>query len=269
MAERHRSGLVIATILGVVIAACLLVVPHQTWASDKAPTVFAAASLKTALDAIAQDWREDGGQAPVIAYAATSALAKQIEQGAEADIFISADQAWMDYVAGQGLIDEKSRTNLVGNTLVLIAPKDSDLTVTLEPDVPLATLLGEGRLAIANVRAVPAGRYGKAALVSLGIWDEVKTKLAEAENVRAALRLVSRGELPLGIVYVSDAKADPNVKILAHFPGDSHPPIVYPAARLARSDAPGARAFLDYLRSPAARRRFDENGFAATESHED
>lgn len=261
MPERHRSGLAIATILGVVIAAFVLTVPTELHAGEKGPTVFAPASLKTALDAVASDWRKNGGQPPVISYAATSALAKQIEQGAEADIFISADQAWMDYVAGKGLIDDQSRTDLLGNGLVLIAPNDTSLTVTLEPGAPLATMLGEGRLAIANVQAVPAGRYAKAALVSLGIWDDLKTRLAEAENVRAALRLVSRGELPLGIVYVSDAKADPNVKVLARFPEGSHPPIVYPAARLARSDAPNAKAFLDYLRSPEARRRFDENGF--------
>ena len=199
----------------------------------------------------------------MISYAATSALAKQIEQGAEADIFISADQAWMDYAAERGLIDVRTRIDLVGNRLVLIAPKDTELTVSLKPGVSLAALLGEGRLAIANVDAVPAGRYGKAALESLSVWDEVEDKLAEGENVRAALRLVARGEVKLGIVYASDAKADPNVKILASFPEDSHPPIVYPAARLNRSEASGASAFLDYLRSPEASRRFEENGFAA------
>ena len=164
------------------------------------------------------------------------------------------------------MIDLKSRFDLVGNRLVLIAPQDTALTVTLKPGVPLAALLGEGRLAIANVDAVPAGRYGKAALQSLGVWDEVKGKLAEAENVRAALRLVSRGEVPLGIVYASDPKADPNVKILASFSEDRHPPIVYPAARLARAEAPGASAFLQYLRSPKASRRFEENGFAVIQS---
>lgn len=261
MSERLTSGIAIAAVL-----VALLLAPHPVSAGDKGPTVFAAASLKNALDAIADDWRKDSGQAPVISYAATSALAKQIEQGAEADIFIAADQAWMDYVAEQGLIDASTRIDLVGNRLVLIAPKDVDLAVRLKPSVPLAALLGDGRLAIANVDAVPAGRYAKAALMSLGVWDEVKAKLAEGENVRAALRLVSLGEAPLGIVYASDANADPSVKILANFPEDSHPPIVYPAATLTRSDAPKGNAFLDYLRSPAARHRFEENGFTVIQS---
>ena len=262
MSERLTSGIAIAA----VIAVFLLAAPYHLSAGDKGPTVFAAASLKTALDAVADDWQKDSGQAAVISYAATSALAKPIELGAGADIFISADQAWMDYVAEQGLIDVATRVDLVGNRLVLVAPKDTELTVKLEPGVPLAALLGEGRLAIANVDAVPAGKYAKAALVTLGMWNAVKGKLAEAENVRAALRLVSRGEVPLGIVYASDAKADPNVKILASFPEGSHPPIVYSAARLATSKAPGANAFLQYLRSPEASRRFEENGFAVIPS---
>ena len=168
----------------------------------------------------------------------------------------------MDYVAERGLIDPETRFDLLANRLVLIAPKDSDLTVTIAPGFPLADLLGDGRLAIGGVDAVPAGKYGKAALQSLGVWEAVEGKLAQAENVRAALRLVSRGEVPLGIVYASDAKADANVKILGIFPGDSHPPIVYPAAKLERSKAPDADGFLTYLRTPQAGRRFEENGFA-------
>ena len=188
----------------------------------------------------------------MISYAATSALAKQVEQGADADVFISADLAWMDYLAERNLIDPKTRFNLLANQLVLIAPKDSEITTTIAPGFPLAKLLGDGRLAIAGVDAVPAGKYGKAALQSLGVWDDVKDKLAQAENVRAALRLVSRAEAPLGIVYASDAKADPNVKVVGVFPADSHPPIVYPAAKLAASRSPAADGFLDYLRSSAA-----------------
>jgi molybdate transport system substrate-binding protein len=244
-----------------VIAVCLLVAPNPGSAGDKGPTVFAAASLKNALDAAAKDWRKESGQSVVISYAATSALAKQIGQGAEADIFISADQAWMDYVAEQGLIDLATRIDLVGNRLVLVAPKVSGLTVTLESGVPLAAMLGDGRLAIANVDAVPAGKYAKAALISLGAWDALKGRLAQGENVRATLRLVSRGEVPLGIVYASDAKADPNVKVLARFPEDSHPQIVYPAAEIAGSLSSEANDFLQYLRSPEASRRFAENGF--------
>ncbi len=239
--------------MAVALAASLCVAAQPALAADKGPTVFAAASLKNALDAVAADWEQETGDKPVISYAATSSLAKQIEQGAEADVFISADLAWMDYVAERGLIDPETRFDLLANRLVLIAPKDSDLTVTIAPGFPLADLLGDGRLAIAGVDAVPAGKYGKAALQSLGVWEAVEGKLAQAENVRAALRLVSRGEVPLGIVYASDAKADANVKILGIFPEDSHPPIVYPAAKLERSKAPDADGFLTYLRTPASR----------------
>ena len=228
--------------------------------------MFAAASLKNALDAVAADWEDETGQHAVISFAATSALAKQIEQGAEADIFISADLAWMDYVGQRGLIDPKSRFDLLANEIVLIAPKESDLKVDIAPDFPLAEMLGDRRLAIAGVDAVPAGKYGKAALQSLGVWESVKDRLAQAENVRAALRLVSRGETPLGIVYASDAKADPDVKILGTFPADSHPPIVYPAARLTRSKTPEADDFLSYLRTSRASARFEENGFALIKS---
>jgi molybdate transport system substrate-binding protein len=244
------------------LCAGLLIAPVPGAADAQRLTVFAAASLKNALDAVAADWESQASQKPVISYAATSALAKQIAQGAEADIFISADQGWMDYVAEQGLIVPETRCDLLANRLVLIAPKDSDLTAEIAPGFPLAKLLGDGRLAIAGVDAVPAGKYGKAALQSLGVWEQVKDRLAQSENVRAALRLVSRKETPLGIVYASDAKADPTVKVLGVFPEDSHPPIVYPAARLAGSAGPRAVDFLVYLRSPAARRRFEENGFA-------
>jgi molybdate transport system substrate-binding protein len=240
------------------IAAATLPAP----ASEKGPTVFAAASLKNALDAVAADWRDKTGQEVVISYAATSALAKQIGQRAEADVFVSADQAWMDYLAERGLIVPGSRFDLLSNRLVLIAPKDSTLQVTLEPSVPLAKLLGDGRLALAGVDAVPAGRYAKAALKSLLVWDEVEDRLAQAENVRAAMRLVSRGEAPLGIVYASDAAADATVKVLGVFPQDSHKPIVYPAARLADSPSPEAGDFLAYLRTPQAASRFEQHGFS-------
>ena len=253
--------------LAIALAASLLVAARPALAAEKGPTVFAAASLKNALDAVAADWKEKTGHEAVISFAATSALAKQIEQGAEADVFISADLAWMDYVAERQLIDPMTRFNLLANRIVLIAPKDSDLMVDIGPDFPLAEALGDGRLAIAGVDAVPAGKYGKAALQNLGVWDAVKDKLAQAENVRAALRLVSRGEAPLGIVYASDAKADPTVKVLGTFPADSHPPIVYPAAKLARSQSSAAEGFLDYLHSPEAAPRFEENGFAVIDSH--
>lgn len=245
-----------------VLATGLVAGPHLLVAAGKGPTVFAAASLKDALDAVAAGWQEKTGKKPVISYAATSALAKQISQGAEADIFISADQAWMDYVAEQGFVEPGSRFDLLSNRLVLIAPKGWPLTAEIGPGFPLAKLLGDGRLAIAVVDAVPAGKYGKAALKSLGVWNQVQDRLAQAENVRAALRLVSRGEAPLGIVYASDARADAGVKVLGVFPAGSHPPIVYPAAQLTASTSPNAGAFLAYLRTPQAAARFEEHGLS-------
>lgn len=253
----------------ILLALILITGPHQLSPADREPTVFAAASLKDALYAVAQDWEKDTGKKPVISYAATSALARQIEQGAEADVFVSADQAWMDYLAERDLIDPASRFDLLSNQLVLIAPKGSALAArTIGPDLPLAALLGDGRLAVAGVDAVPAGKYAKASLQSLGLWGGVRDKLAQAENVRAALRLVSRGEAPLGIVYASDAKADPNVTVLGVFPEYSHPPIVYPAAKSRSASSLGTDAFLTYLRSSAARTRFEQNGFSGAPSAE-
>lgn len=246
-----------------VVAISLATIPVATQANERGPTVFAAASLKNALDAIASDWQEKTGERPVISYAATSSLAKQIEQGADADIFVSADLAWLDYLAEQKLVVRDSRFNLLGNQLVLIALADSDLTATIAPGFPLAELVGDGHLSVAGVDAVPAGKYAKAALKTLGVWDQVEDKLAQAENVRAALRLVSRGETQLGIVYASDAEADPGVRVLGVFPEGSHPPIIYPAAKLKTSKAQGTEAFLEYLQSPQARRRFEQHGFAA------
>jgi len=253
------------THIAVVLAVACGTVPQSAFGANRGPTVFAAASLKNALDSVAGGWQDKTGHQAVISYAATSALAKQIEQGAEADIFISADQAWMDYVAERGLVLPESRFDLLTNRLVLIAPADSDLTAEIAPGFPIAKLLGDGRLAVAGVDAVPAGKYAKASLQSLGVWDQVKDKLAQSENVRAALRLVSRGEVPLGIVYASDAKADPTVKILGLFPEDSHPPIVYPAAKLKASTSPGASALLSYLRRPEAAKGFEQNGFSVVE----
>jgi molybdate transport system substrate-binding protein len=223
--------------------------------------VFAAASLKNALDDINAAWSRETGRKAVMSYAATNALAKQIEAGAPADIFFSADLDWMDYAASRKLIRPETRVNLLGNTLVLIAPKDSGAKVPVQPGLDLASLLGSGRLAMANVEAVPAGKYGKAALEELGAWNAVKDKIAQAESVRAALLLVSRAEAPLGIVYRTDAASDPNVKILGIFPDGSHEPIVYPVALTVDSNNPDARAFLDYLRSDRAKRLFEAQGF--------
>jgi molybdate transport system substrate-binding protein len=223
--------------------------------------VFAAASLKNALDDVAAQWQRETGKKAVISYAASNTLIKQIEQGAPADIFMSADLDWMDYGQQKGLIRPDTRANLLGNRLVLIAPKDSTLSVTIAPGFDLAALLKGERLAMGNVDAVPAGKYGKAALEKLGAWDGVKDKVAPAETVRAALVLVSRAEAPLGIVYQTDAASDPSVKIVGTFPENSHPPIIYPIAMTKDSSKPEAQAFLAYIRSPAARPAFERQGF--------
>ncbi len=226
--------------------------------------VFAAASLKTALDAIAAEWRAATGKQVTLSYAASSTLAKQIENGAPADLFISADQDWMDYLEGRQLIDPTTRIDLLGNSLVLIASADGAARVTIAPGFPLAALIGDGHLAMGDPDAVPAGRYGKAALSALGVWPEVAGRIAAAENVRAALLLVARGEAPLGIVYLTDAAAEPAIRIVGRFPPDSHPPIVYPMA-LTIAHGPEAPAFVAYLRGPAARKVFEGQGFTMSE----
>jgi molybdate transport system substrate-binding protein len=229
-------------------------------AQSSSLTVFAAASLKNALDRIAADWRRDTGKQVAISYAASSTLAKQIENGAPADLFVSADLDWMDYLQQRNLIDPKSRRDLLGNQLVLIAPKDSTVRATIAPGFPLAQLIAGGHLAMANPDVVPAGKYGKAALTKLGVWQDLSGRVASAENVRAALLLVARGEAPLGIVYQTDAAAEPSVKIVGLFPADTHPPITYPMA-LTVSARPGAAEFAAYLRSAAAAKEFEAQGF--------
>ena len=232
--------------------------PRSTAASQPV-LVFAAASLKTALDEIAAAWAASSGKRASISYAGSNTLAKQIEAGAPASIFISADLDWMDDLAGRGLIRPETRTNLLGNALVLIAPKDEAKSVEIGPD--LADRVAGGRLAMADVNAVPAGRYGKAALEKLGAWAGVRDRIAQAESVRTALLLVSRGEAPLGVVYRTDAVADPNVAVVATFPPDSHPLIVYPAA-LTKVASPDAADLLAFLRSGTARIAFEKQGFA-------
>jgi molybdate transport system substrate-binding protein len=223
--------------------------------------VFAAASLKNALDAVNVQWQKETGRKASISYAASSALARQMEQGAPAQVFISADLDWMDYVASKGLIKPETRSNLLANRIVLIAPKGKAKAVDIRAGFDLARLLGDGRLAMANVDAVPAGRYGKAALEKLGVWPSVSGKTAQTENVRAALLLVSRGEAPAGIVYQTDAAADPNVEIIGTFPEDTHPPIIYPIALTAGATHPDAAAFLTYIKSDKAKALFDAQGF--------
>lgn len=224
-------------------------------------TVFAAASLKNALDAANAAWQAETGNETAVSYAASSALAKQIEAAAPADLFISADLAWMDYVAEKKLIKDDTRSNLLGNRIVLVAPKDAAKAVDIKEGFDLAGLVGDGKLAMGAVDSVPAGKYGKAALEKLGVWPSVESKVAGAESVRAALALVSRGEAPYGIVYETDAAADPGVAIVGTFPEDSHPPIIYPVAILAESRSPAAAAYLDFLKSEKAAPFFTGQGF--------
>jgi molybdate transport system substrate-binding protein len=236
-------------------------IPVSDAAAQARPVlVFAAASLKTALDAIAAEWHRETGKAATISYAASSTLAKQIDNGAPAELFISADQDWMDYLQQRKLIDPNTRVDLLGNRLVLIAPADSAARVTIARGFPLAALIGDGRLAMGDPGAVPAGRYAKAALTALGVWPAVAGRIAAAENVRAALLLVARGEAPLGIVYRTDAAAEPAIRIVGTFPPDLHPPIVYPMA-LTIAASPDAAAFGAYLRGPTARALFEAQGF--------
>ncbi|WP_284777324.1 molybdate ABC transporter substrate-binding protein [Agrobacterium sp. lyk4-40-TYG-31] len=224
-------------------------------------TVFAAASMKNALDAANAEWTKETANEATVSYAASSALAKQIEAGAPADVFISADLAWMDYVAGKKLIKDGTRVNLLGNRLVLVAPSDKAKPVDISQGFDLAGLIGDGKLAMGAVDSVPAGKYGKAALEKLGVWSAVQSKVAGAESVRAALVLVSRGEAPYGIVYQTDAAADPGVKIVGTFPQDSHEPIIYPVAILSESKSPAATAYLDFLKSAKAAPYFEKQGF--------
>ena len=226
-----------------------------------AVTVFAAASLKNALDAVNASCAADVGAKATISYAASSALAKQIEAGAPADIFMSADLDWMAYLSGKNLTRKETEVELLGNSIVLVAPADSTAAIEIEENFGLSGLLGDGRLAMANVVSVPAGKYGKMALEQLGVWASVQGKVAQAENVRAALALVSTGEAPLGIVYRTDAVADRKVRIVDVFPADTHAPIVYPAAITAESANDDAHAFLKCMQSARARALFEGQGF--------
>jgi molybdate transport system substrate-binding protein len=224
-------------------------------------TVFAAASLKNALDDIVKAHETRTGAKVVVSYAASSALARQIESGAPADIFFSADLDWMDYLEKRSLIQQTSRQNLLRNRIVLIAPSDSKTTLKIAPGFPLASALGKERLAMADTNSVPAGKYGKASLEALGVWKDVQARVASAENVRAALLLVARGEAPFGIVYSTDAVAEQKVRIVDQFPENTHPPIVYPAALIATSKSAAAASFLGSLKQTAARAIFEKHGF--------
>jgi len=254
-----RQDTRLAAALGALAAILLAGTPGAI--AQEGVTVFAAASLKNALDAVNAACEADVGEQATISYAASSALAKQIEQGAPADVFMSADLDWMKYLSDRNLIKTDTEVKLLGNRIVLVAPADSKVEAKIEKGFDLAGLIGDSRLAMGDVKAVPAGKYGKAALESLGVWASVEGKVAQAENVRAALKLVSTGEAPLGIVYQTDANAEKGVKVVGAFPEDSHPPIVYPVAQTAGSKDAETPAFLNCLQSAKAKGLFEAQGF--------
>jgi molybdate transport system substrate-binding protein len=230
-------------------------------------TVFAAASLKNALDEAGKAFTAQSGVPVRASYAASSALARQIEQGAPADLFASADLEWMDYLAARKLIRPETRVNLLNNRLVVVAPKAAQVSeAAFTPDWFSRALGPDGRLATGEVNSVPIGKYAKAAFEKLGLWAQVQPRLAQADNVRAALALVSRGEAPLGVVYESDAKSDPGVKVVGVFPADSHPPVVYPFAVTAEAKGEGGARFLAFLRSAAGKPFFEAQGFTVIDA---
>jgi molybdate transport system substrate-binding protein len=250
-----RRTLLFCLTIGLLAPACA-----QAEATPRV-TVFAAASLKNALDEVSAAWTAQTGKQAALAYAGSAALARQIEAGAPADVFIPADTEWMDYLRERALIAPGSEVKLLGNRLVLIVPAGSVATLAIAPGFDLAGLLAGGKLAMGHVQSVPAGKYGKTALESLGVWDKVEGNVAQAENVRAALKLVATGEAAAGIVYQTDAQAEPQVKVVGIFPAFSHPDIVYPAALTAGSKNSDAAAFLAFLQSAAAWEIFAKHGF--------
>jgi len=255
------SGIVAATVMIALCAGFSAPVGAADQVADQV-TVFAAASATNALTDIGKIFEQKGKVTPVYSFASSSTLAKQIVNGAPANVFISADEEWMNHLAEKRLIVPESRFNLLGNRLVLIAPAASELKkVDITKGFPLAKMLGSSLLATGDPDHVPAGKYGKAALQKLGVWNDVEGKLARADNVRAALTLVERGECPLGIVYSTDAALSEKVKVVGIFPEDTHPPITYPAALIAEKDTPAARAFIDFLKTPEAKAVFEKYGF--------
>lgn len=250
----------IFSLLLLALALCLAPVAQ---ANERGPLVLAAASLQESLTAAADAWAAKGNARPVLSFAASSALARQVMAGGPADLFISADEPWMDAVAKAGKLRAGTRANLVGNRLVLIAPAASTARLTIARGFPLARALGEGRLAVADPAAVPAGKYAKAALTSLGVWSSISARLAQAENVRAAMALVERGAAPMGIVYATDARASRKVRVVGTFPASSHAPIRYPLAQLSASRNPDAAKFRAFLLSKEGRAIFARHGFSA------
>jgi molybdate transport system substrate-binding protein len=246
------SALIFATVLAVSAA----------WAQPRADvTIYAAASLRDALDELAQEYERQGRGKAAVSYAGSPALARQIEKGAPADIFISADTDWMDYLAKLGLIRIETRVTLLSNRLVLIAPAGSRTEIKIGPGFPLAASLGDRRLAMADPDSVPAGKYGKAALEALGVWKDIAPKVARTENVRAALALVVRGEAPFGVVYRTDALEERRVRVIGEFSRSLHPEIVYPAAVTTGARSKIAYEYLRYLRSTTAHAVWQRHGF--------
>ena len=247
--------LLAAVLIAVVVAGPLRAVPAH------GPLVLAAASLQESMLEAARRWADLGHPQPLVSFAASSALARQIEAGAPADLFVSADEDWMDHVQEKGLLKPGTRVSFLQNRLVLVAPLDRHFRLSVSPGFPLAQALGGGRLAMADPQSVPAGRYGRAALERLGVWAAVEGRIAGAENVRAALALVERGAAPLGIVYATDARASKRVQVVGVFPGSSHPPIIYPLAVLRNSTSAGAEPFRRFLLSAEGRAIFARHGF--------
>jgi molybdate transport system substrate-binding protein len=266
MPIRALLSAIVPSLLRAAAAALAAATIAATWslptrAQFRDVLVFGAASLKNALDEANGLFLFENGSGIKVSYGASSTLAKQIENGAPADVFISADLDWMDYLAERKLIKPETRAKFLGNKLVLVTAADSKVALTIGQNFPLAQALGNGRLAMADPAAAPAGKYGKAALEKLGVWASVANKVAPAQDVRAALLLVSRGEAPLGIVYQTDAAADKNVKIVGTFPESSHPPIIYPIAILANSTNGVTPVYVQYLLSPKAEPFFEKQGF--------
>lgn len=248
----------LAVTLAGAFAACSFPIPAV---ADKV-TVFAAASLKEALEDVAVGFEEQSNHSLTLSLAGSSVLSRQIAQGAPADIFISANPEWMDVLEAESLIAPETRRDLLGNSLVLVSAEANREAVSISPDTDVLSLLGGGLLAMALVDAVPAGIYGKAALQKLGLWDDVKERVVQTDNVRAALALVALGEAALGVVYTTDALAAPDVRVIGTFPGDAHPPVVYPVAAVTGSSGEAPDQFLSYLRSAEARAAFERWGFS-------
>lgn len=248
-------------LLGVFVLSCALFIPtHAADEPNQELLVFAAASLTNVLDEIGTAYTQQTRQPVKFSYAASSALARQLEAGARADVFFSADLEWMDYVQARNLIDRSTRRNVLGNRLALVAPADSKIELKIAPGFKLVEALGDGRLATGDPESVPVGKYARSALTSLGVWNEVADKLVRADNVRSAMAFIARGETPLGIVYETDAKVEKRVRVVDFFPADSHPAIVYPVAVTAHA-RPAARQFVEFLQSAPAKEAFKKYGF--------